>query len=114
MIYFNFDISWPKTYEMSDSQVDYIEVDKPISTNKNIQVQLSKSCNFGNLIGIRIDTNWTGHDHAGPEIEIKLYRFFFIFKIYDKRHWNWETGNWYTEAEALAEYEEWKKEKAND
>jgi|GEM_PF-5670212 len=34
---------------------------------------------------------WTRKcDHAGFSILIEIYKFFFDFKIYDIRHWNYE------------------------
>lgn len=112
MIDFRFGISWPWPKECDKDQKDYIEIDRPISENKNFSMQLSKWSNFHTIFAIRFDTNWTGEDHGGIRLTIEAYRYFFDIAIYDKRHWNWDTGKWYTDEEARAEYEEWQDRQA--
>jgi hypothetical protein len=35
-------------------------------------------------------------DHAGPELLIELPKFYFCFKIYDIRHWDYENDKYET------------------
>jgi hypothetical protein len=108
MIDFRFGISWPWPKNWKSESIDYIEIDKKFTKNKCFSMQLSKWPNFHNIFSIRFDTNWTGEDHGGVRLTIEAYRYFFDIAIYDWRHWNWETGAWYTDEEAKAEAEEWK------
>lgn len=114
MIDFRFCIAWPWPKEgQSDGDRHYVEIDRPISKNKNFSLQISKWPNFHTIFSIMVDLAWSGEDHAGPRITIQFFKYFFDIAIYDSRHWNWDTGKWYTYEEAVAEAEEWKKEQEN-
>lgn len=43
-------------------------------------------CNY-NLLELNLDLNWSGQDHAGPELELAIFGYSIRFKIYDSRHW---------------------------
>lgn len=46
------------------------------------------------LIGIDINLQWRGIDHAGPELELSLFTYTLTMKIYDNRHWNSTENKW--------------------
>lgn len=46
------------------------------------------------FLGIRLDTGWRGHDHAGFSVELILLGYILHAKIYDSRHWNYRTNSW--------------------
>ena len=112
MIDFRFGIAWPWPKSRKDDResIDYIEIDRPVTENKCFSMQLSWWPDFHTIFSIALDTAWTGQDHGGIQLTIHIGHYFFNMNFYDKRHWNWKTGKWYTYEEAVAEAEEWKNE----
>lgn len=104
MIEFIFRINHPRP-NYKTKQKDYVAWDKRLSKNWAAELQISRMP-LHNIFELWIDTSWAGKDHAGPQFELTIFNFFFNFKIYNVNHWNWDEGRFYTEAEALAEYEE--------
>lgn len=99
MIYFGFDIRSPfwKNKYMSkkiNNQIDYFEKDFPISKNKNFSIQLSRTVPMNILLGLTINTQWWGQDHAGFQFEIDILGFWLHLDFYDKRHWNFAKDRW--------------------
>lgn len=64
-----------------------------LSKNKNLEIQLDR---FGlnEFFNISLSLEWNGHDHAGPEVCVSIFGYFMEIKIYDKRHWDYETNTW--------------------
>lgn len=77
-----------------------------VSKNKSIEAQISH-WDWDHLFSLRVDTYFWGSDHAGPEINLEMFGWFFNLKFYDHRHWNYDAGRFMTEAEHKAEAEEW-------
>lgn len=46
------------------------------------------------FLGIKIDTNHRGHDHAGVSVELMLCGYNFSVKMTDNRHWNYKISDW--------------------
>lgn len=110
MIEFIFRIKNPRP--KSRGQKDYVMLDKRISKNWAVELQISR-WSMHNFIEIWLDTAWTGQDHAGPRLYIECFGYMLNFNIYNINHWNWEQRRFYTEEEARAEYEEdqrWREE----
>jgi hypothetical protein len=42
----------------------------------------------GQLLGLTLEINWSGSDHAGPRFSVSLLFLTFDITIYDSRHWN--------------------------
>lgn len=78
-----------------------------VSTNKSLELQVTH-WSFDRLLSVHVDTHWWGSDHAGPEVSIELFGWYFAAKFYDHRHWNYEHGRFMTEAEHEAETNEWR------
>lgn len=91
MFYFGFDISWP--YKINKKIIDILYKDYSISKNKAIEIQLSKFGNSFTIIGFDFGLH-PYQSHGGLRISIDLLGYSFIIKIYDKRHWDYETGTW--------------------
>lgn len=66
----------------------------PYTQYKNYCIECCYSNELYELLVFNIDLNWTGVDHAGPFIYIDIFGLIFHFKIYDSRHWNYETNDW--------------------
>jgi hypothetical protein len=47
-----------------------------------------------NIFGIKIDTDWRGRDHAGPEIVLTLFGLSINLRLYDSRHWDYKRSRW--------------------
>jgi len=111
MIFFKMRIANPWFKPDDDFEgKDFYWRDSKISKNKNFEIQISKF-QATDLIDVGIDLRWWGSDHQGPELDLNLFGYMFNVKIYDSRHWNHDTGRWYTEEEARVEYDGWQKEK---
>lgn len=103
MIWLNFQISNPFWKGRNDKpQVDYLSKDWTVSENKFIEVQISK-WNPHTIFEITIDTCWFGEDHAGFEINLEIFGFYFAAMLRDKRHWNYDAGRFQTYEEAVVE-----------
>ena len=46
------------------------------------------------LIQIRLRLDWTGRDHAGPEIELGLFGYVCAMRLYSTRHWDYSHNCW--------------------
>jgi hypothetical protein len=64
-----------------------------IAKNKAFSMQLTK-WQPHTLFQVKIDLAWKGQDHAGPNLTIEFFGFFFDIKIYDTRHWDYENDKW--------------------
>ena len=47
-----------------------------------------------NLFEFVINLSMVGSDHAGIELEFGIFGLSINFKIYDKRHWDYENNKW--------------------
>lgn len=66
---------------------------KKLTKNKYFETEVCYSDhNFFELI---IDMRYNGRDHAGPSIEIALFRYVVIIGVYDCRHWNYKQAKWH-------------------
>jgi hypothetical protein len=84
-----------------------------VSTNKSFELQVTH-WSFDRLLSFQLDTHFWGSDHAGPEVSLELFGWYFAAKLYDHRHWNYEAGRFMTEAEHKAEEEEWLRRHDNE
>jgi hypothetical protein len=91
MIYFNFRLEnpWSKQRE----QMDYFCKDWKLSKTKHLEVQVSRN-GVDPIFNFIFDLCWRGRDHAGPSVEIGLFGFWSVVKIYDSRHWNYTENRW--------------------
>lgn len=67
--------------------------DRKISANKAFEWQTDY---FGwtSLFRFELDLIPTGSDHAAIGFDITIFGFMVAAKIYDSRHWDWETNTW--------------------
>ena len=65
-----------------------------VSKNKAFEMQLSKYAY--NFFELGVDINFSGEDHAGPRFELGVFGYNITIKLYDKRHWIYETNTWET------------------
>jgi hypothetical protein len=63
-----------------------------ITRNKSWEAQIYHYAHEWFILSI--DLSCTGHDHAGPEIELGLCGYNFCAKIYDNRHWDYNLNKW--------------------
>lgn len=111
MIEFIFRINNPWTKDGRE-QKDYVMWNKLLSDNWATELQISK-WSMDNFFEIWVDTSWRGKDHAGPTLYLEFLGYMFNFKIYNRNHWNWDTGQFYTQEEAEAEWKA-EQEEQND
>ena len=74
-------------------QKDYIEYDRKITTNKSVEVQLSR-WQAHNIFELSVSVIPYGEDHGNIGFDIELFGYFFAAKIYDIRHWDYENHCW--------------------
>lgn len=91
MIKFTFYIRnpWAKDSRLKN----YFHYHKQISENKGFEVQIYRSNSY-NFFKLLLDLSWRGECHAGPSLEIGLWKYNIDIKIYDHRHWDYENGTW--------------------
>lgn len=61
--------------------------------HKFFSIQLSWS-NYWDIVEASIDLDFKGQDHAGLKIDFKVLGLFFVFNIYDHRHWDYDNDCW--------------------
>ena len=103
MIYFKFVIDNPWFRHQEDfKNRDYLYKEGSFTKHKHWELQISR-WEPKRLIEFDLDLRWRGEDHAGPSIEIELFGFMCMTKIYDSRHWNYSKSRWYLPGEEAAE-----------
>jgi len=65
-----------------------------LSKNKSAELQITKWGDSQSWFVFEVDLNWNGGDHAGPGIEISVWKYMFHMCIYDHRHWDHTTSDW--------------------
>jgi len=91
MISFAFSILNP--WAKDRDQKDYILWDRSLSKNWALEFQFSKMPMY-EFVSVSVNISWAGRDHAGPQLILELFGYFVNFNIYNKNHWNYETGQW--------------------
>jgi hypothetical protein len=91
MIKFSFSVGNPWSHDLPLH--NYFYKHKKLSKNKSFEIQIYRSSPY-NLFRFFVNLAWRGEDHCGPELEVELGKYRFNVKIYDHRHWDYETGNW--------------------
>jgi hypothetical protein len=66
--------------------------DRQLSQHKTVEIQISRYA--FNWLELQLDLNWRGTDHAGPWFMIGLFGWQLDIRMYDRRHWNYETNSW--------------------
>lgn len=67
---------------------------------KNLKLTKNKSFEFQitrytlDLFLFELSLAWYGHDHAGPFFILSLFGYSLNIKIYDNRHWDYDTNTW--------------------
>jgi hypothetical protein len=82
-------------YKNKDVQVkNYYSLCKSFTkTHKFIEIEFMSHDSY-HLFLFLLNTCWWGHDHAGFEISLTLYKLTFSFNLYDRRHWDYENNCW--------------------
>ena len=47
------------------------------------------------FFNLKLDINFVGRDHAGPELEISMGNYQFRVNLYDTRHWDYKNNEWF-------------------
>ena len=74
-------------------QIDYVSYEPSLTKNKALEIQITKWAAY-RLFAISLDTCWYGTDHGGISFDMELFGYFFLIRIYDKRHWDHENWRW--------------------
>lgn len=89
MIKLSFQISNPIGKENFKS---YWSWTKSFSDHKHLEMQLYRYKAY--LLEVELDLHWRGFDHAGPELNLGLFGYNLRMKLYDSRHWDYDTNQW--------------------
>lgn len=90
MIYFKFSIENPLIKKQIFNNI--VTIDKQMSKNKFLSIEICKYNYY--LFSFSISTKLSGHDHAGPSIDINLLGFNLLIELYDHRHWDYANNIW--------------------
>jgi hypothetical protein len=63
-----------------------------VSTNKYWEIQ-SYFYNFY-MLELSVHFKWSGYSHAGPTVEIGIFGYYLVCKVYDCRHWDHVANKW--------------------
>lgn len=72
--------------------VSYVDKTFKVSKFKRIELQVWKFAYY--ILEFYINTNFSGSDHAGPEITIGVFGFCLHVSLLDVRHWDNVNNNW--------------------
>lgn len=103
----NLDNFWRSVEE--NQIVNYVCKDWNVSKNKSLELQISKWGSADCLLDLNLDLRWRGRSHAGPELTVQVWSYFFCIKLYDHRHWDYDKNRWQVYDEA--DYSEYGKMK---
>ena len=87
------DLGIKNPWSHDSKQHDYFYRHKRLSKNKSFEIQIFRSSPY-DLLSFRLDLCWRGEDHAGPSLDLCVYKYRLNVRIYDHRHWDYDTGNW--------------------
>lgn len=91
MVYFGFKF-WP--FNGKSGLNDIFLFARKMSTNKFLEIQFLKYDYLHYLFEFELNTNFTGRDHAGIMFSVGVWKYDFIFNLYDTRHWDYENDCW--------------------
>jgi hypothetical protein len=94
MIRFSIAVTNPWAKDNVQSK-DFVYWDKLFAKHWAAELQITK-WSPTDLFRLDVSTIWRGEDHAGPSLHIELFGYMFACKIYNTRHWDYETGTWAT------------------
>lgn len=87
MIDFKFEVSLPVTIKTWNSWCK----SKPIARFKILEAEYYRE---PVLLKCNCNTHFSGKDHAGPEFGLGLLTHYFIIRVYDIRHWDYQNNTW--------------------
>lgn len=90
-LWFNIANPWAK--DTGEAYHDFYVKTVKLTQNKLFEIQIAKT-NLPKILCLCVSTTLTGEDHAGPEFNIEVFGYYFGVKIYDRRHWDYETNSW--------------------
>lgn len=85
---------------------DYYLYHKELTENKGLEIQISKFNSIDYIFKFELNTNFTGSDHAGPEIILEFFGYYVCLNVRDRRHWNYDENRWQTLEETKKELDE--------
>ena len=102
MIHLNFAITNP--YAKDDFKNLYCRTWQ-LAENKYVELQCFRESR--RLLAVNINIIWRGYDHAGPEVELIILGYSMSLRIYDNRHWDYETNTWvrYTDEDTSYDFQ---------
>ena len=65
---------------------------KRLTENKSFEIETFVDSEH--LFQLQFCFRFTGRDHAGPSFELVLFCVGLAMRIYDNRHWDYETNDW--------------------
>jgi hypothetical protein len=76
------------------------------AVTKNKTFDLRFDYHLQHLFAFRLDTNWRGEDHAGPELDLVVLGLGMFIQLRDNRHWNYDHDRWldYSNPKEIEEY----------
>lgn len=68
-----------------------------LTTYKNFEIQIGNWTNLINLFEVECDITPSGRNHAGASFNLTILWFYFMVKVYDSRHWDYDNKMWEVE-----------------
>lgn len=94
MLHFSFHLQNPWNKYSSQGFRNLCYVVRTLSKHKSISLEVLYQKHM--LAEFELSIVWRGRDHAGPEISLGLLRYAVRVNLYDHRHWDDASNDWYT------------------
>lgn len=70
-----------------------------ITKHKFFEIELLSYHEY--LLKCKLDIHFRGRDHAGPSLDLVLWKWQFRALLYDCRHWDWINNKWMEKDEII-------------
>jgi hypothetical protein len=89
-----FNIKNPFHKENDDFRSEtYFHREPLLTQHKAMNFQISKFDAF-HIIDFDFTIEFSGRDHAGPNLHCWIFGYGFVVQLYDTRHWDYENERW--------------------
>ena len=88
---FNLNISIQNPWTYKPWQVIWQHI-WPVTKHRTLEICIDRYAN--DIIALKFNTTWRGHDHAGPYCEIRVLGLGFTISLPDNRHWDYNDNYW--------------------
>ena len=64
----------------------------PVTRHRTLEICVDRYADH--IISLKLDSTWRGHDHAGPQFEVRVFSLGLMISLPDNRHWDYNINCW--------------------